>query len=163
MKNRRGSLVGGVVLILIGLAILAHQLRVSLVPWYYIYPFVFVLLGLASAYRIRGRGHRDGVFGTIFFLSLGAFFILREFDLIPYMHAWPFVAMAIGLGFVAQYFFVPNQWGVLIPGALFLFFGGASLLNELDYWYFFDIVRYWPLILIALGVIVLLNGLRQRA
>jgi hypothetical protein len=143
---------------------LAHRLNVPLPPWRYIYPFLFVLLGLASAYRIRGRGYRDGVFATVFFLSLGAFFILRSFGLIRYIYpAWPVLFIAAGLGFCAQYFFVPKQWGVIIPGAVLLVFGGALLLHEYDYWYFYDVIKYWPVILIAFGVGILLNALRQRA
>lgn len=159
----RGSLVGGLILILIGLALLANHLHMPLPRWRYIYPFVFILLGLASAYRIRGRGYRDGVFAAVFFLSLGAFFILRSFGLIMYIYpAWPVLLIAAGLGFLAQYFFVPQQWGVLVPGIALLLFGGAFLLHDLDFWYFYDLSKFWPIILIAFGVGILLNALRRR-
>jgi uncharacterized membrane protein YoaK (UPF0700 family) len=143
---------------------LAHQLEVRLPRWHYLYPFIFILLGLASAYRIRGRGYRDGVFATVFFLSLGAFFFLRNFGFIPYIYRpWPTWILAAGLGLCAQYFFVPRQWGVLVPGTVLLFLGGASLLYELDYWYFFDLAKFWPVILIAFGLGILLNALRRHA
>ncbi len=162
MSDRRGSLVGGLVLILIGLAMLANRLHVRLPGWDSIYPFVFILLGLASAYRIRGRGHREGVFGTVFFLSLGAFFVLRNFDLIPYFHSWPIFPIAVGLGILAQIIFVPSHWGVVIPGVVLVLFGVAMLFEELDYWYFYDVAKFWPVILIAFGIGILLNA-RRRA
>jgi len=163
IKNRRGSLVGGLILVLIGAVMLARRLNFSLPMWEDLYPFGFMLLGLASAYRIRGRGYRDGVFGAVFFLSLGAFFLLRHYNFIPYFHSWPIFPFAVGLGLLAQIVFVPKQWGVVIPGVMLVLFGGALLMEELDYFYFDDIGRYWPLLLIAFGVGVLLNARRQRA
>lgn len=161
--NRRGSLVGGLILIFIGAAMLARRLNVPLPVWEDLYPFGFILLGLASAYRIRGRGSNDGVFGAVFFLSLGAFFLLRNYDFIPYFHSWPIFPIAVGLGLLAQIVFVPKQWGVLIPGAILVLFGAALLLEELDYWNLYDVARFWPLILIAFGAGMLLNARRQRA
>jgi hypothetical protein len=163
MRNRRGSLVGGLILILIGAAMLADRLNIRLPAWEDMYPFIFILLGLASAYRIRGRGHRDGVFGAVFFLGLGAFFLLRNYGAIPYFHSWPVFPIAIGLGLIAQIAFVPQQWGVLIPGLAFIGFGVALLFEEFDYWRFYDMAKYWPLILIAFGIGILLNARRQRA
>jgi hypothetical protein len=163
IKNRRGSLVGGLILIFIGAVMLARRLNISLPIWEDLYPFGFILLGLASAYRIRGRGYNDGVFGTVFFLSLGAFFLLRNYNFIAYFHSWPVFPIAVGLGLLAQCVFVPKQWGLLIPGAAFVLFGVALLMEELEYWHFYDIARFWPLILIAFGVGILLNARRQRA
>jgi hypothetical protein len=163
MARNRGSLVGGLILILIGLFMLARRLGIDLPRWEHIYPFIFLLLGFASAYRIRGRGYRDGVFATVFFLSIGAFFLLRNFDFITYIYRpWPVWLMAAGLGFLVQYFFVPQDWGVLIPGLVLMAFGGAFFMRELDYWYFDDISSYWPVILIAFGIGILLNGLRRQ-
>jgi uncharacterized membrane protein len=165
MRNPRGrgSLVGGLILILIGLAMLAERLGARLPSWYDLYPFIFILLGLASAYRIRGRGHRDGVFGAVFFLSLGAFFLLRNFDVIPYFHSMPVFPIAVGLGLLAQFAFVPKNWGVLIPGAALVLFGLAMIFEDFDYWYLYDVAKYWPLLLIAFGIGILLNARRQRA
>jgi len=163
MRNRRGSLIGGLILILIGGAMLAERLNARLPGWEDLYPFIFILLGLASAYRIRGFGYRDGVFGAVFFLSLGVFFLLRNFNVIPYFHSWPMFPIAVGLGLIAPIAFVPKQWGGLIPGVALVLFGVALLFEEFDYWRLYDIARYWPLILIAFGVGVLLNARRQRA
>jgi len=57
---------------------------------------------------------------------------------------------------------VPKQWGLLIPGAVLVLFGVALLMEELDYWHFYDLARFWPLILIAFGAGMLLNAWRQR-
>jgi len=163
MRDRRGSLLGGLILVFIGVVMFAERLHFRFPSWQEIVPYFLIALGLASAYRIRGRGHRDGVFGAVFFLSLGAFFLLRRYDLIPYFHSWPMFPIAIGLGLLAQVLFAPNRFGVLIPAAVFLFFGCAGFLHEYDYWDFLDMARYWPVILIAFGISMLLNARRQRA
>ncbi|NUO82476.1 hypothetical protein HUU05_20570 [candidate division KSB1 bacterium] len=161
MAKQRSSIVPGIVLILIGLYFLANRLDWPIPDFFEIYPFVFLLLAIACAARIRGWGNRDGVFGTFFFLTLGVFFILRNYDLIPYIyHPWPIWLIAAGIGCIAVFVFAPSQWGMLIPGSAFLLFGGAFLLREFDIIYNVD--RYWPIIVIAIGVGILLKGLRKQ-
>ncbi len=161
MFRQSKSIVPGIILILIGLYFLADRLDWPLPDFFEIYPFLFLLLALASATRIRGWGRREGVFGAVFFLTLSAFFILRNYDFIPYIyHPWPIWLIAAGLGCLAVFIFAPSQWGMLIPGSAFLLFGGAFLLREFDIIYNID--RYWPIILIAIGVGILLRGLRKQ-
>ncbi len=161
MTKQKNSLVPGIILILIGLYFLANRLDWPIPDFFEIYPFIFLLLAIASATRIRGLGQRDGVFGTFFFLTLGLFFILRNYDFIPYIyHPWPIWLIAAGLGCIAVFVVAPSQWGMLIPGSAFLLFGGAFLLREFDIIYNVD--RYWPVIVIAIGVGILLKGLRKQ-
>lgn len=161
MAKRKNSLVPGIILILIGLYLLANRLDWPIPDFFEIYPFIFLLLAIASATRIRGLGQRDGVFGTFFFLTLGLFFILRNYDFIPYIyHPWPIWLIAAGVGCLAVFIVAPSQWGMLIPGSALLLFGGAFMLREFDIIYNVD--RYWPVILIAIGVGILLKGLRKQ-
>ena len=161
MATRRRPLLTGIILIVLGLYFLANRLDLPLPVFEQVYPFLFLLFAAASAYRIEGWGRREGVFGTIFFLTLGVFFLLRNFDYIPYIyHPWPVWLIAAGLGCVAGFVFVPSDWGLLIPGSALLLFGGSFLLREYDI--YLDATRYWPVILIAIGLGVLLKGLRKQ-
>jgi hypothetical protein len=162
MSRGGRSFTAGAILIVLGILLLADRLDWPFPPFDHLYPFVFLALAALSATRIRGWGQREGVFGTFFFLTLGVFFILRNFDLIPYVfNAWPIWLMAAGVGCVAVFVFVPKEWGILIPGSVLLLFGGAAFLREFDF--FYDMSRYWPVILIAIGLGMLVKGFRKRA
>lgn len=161
MTKRKSAIVPGIILILVGVYLFANRLDWPIPDFFEIYPFVFLLLAIASATRIQGWGRREGVLGTIFFLTLSVFFILRNYDFIPYIyHPWPIWLIAAGLGCLAVFIVAPSNWGMLIPGSAFLLFGGAFILREFDIIYNVD--RYWPIILIAIGVGVLLKGWRKQ-
>lgn len=162
MSRGGGSFTAGAIMIVLGLFLLADRLDWPFPPFDYVYPFVFLLFAGIAATRIRGLGRRDGVFGTFFFLTLGLFFVLRNFDFIPYEStAWPIWLIAAGVGCVAVFVFMPKEWGILIPGSVLLLFGGAAYLREFDF--FYDMSRYWPIILIAIGLGMLVKGFRRQA
>ncbi|MFY0627907.1 MAG: hypothetical protein JXR07_16530 [Reichenbachiella sp.] len=89
----------------------------------------------------------------IFLVSLGGYFLLRNFDLIPQM--------------IPHYFFGWEGIFVLIGGSMlltgkreglvFLAIGGFFLLNDIFYWPQFRIRDWWPVILIAIGLATLLR------
>lgn len=166
MAWQRSSLVPGIILVLIGLYLLSDRLPIPWPSFEHGYPFFYLLLGVAYALKIRGFGHTEGVFGTFFWLTLGVFFILRNFDFIPYQSwPWEIVIVAMGMGYLGNFFFKPTDRGVLIPAAVFLVLGGGSLLDYygvLDF-PFYDLERYWPILLIAIGAGIFFKGTRKVA
>lgn len=166
MAWQRRSLVPGIVLILIGLFLLSDRLPIPWPSFEHGYPFFYLLLALGSAMKMRGFGETEGVFGAFFWLTLGVFFILRNFDFIPY-RAWPWeiVIVAIGVGYLGKFFFKPSDWGLLIPSAAFLVLGGGALLDYYGviYFPFYDLERYWPILLIAIGAGILFKSTRKIA
>lgn len=164
MAQRRSSLVPGLVLIGLGLILLANRLDWAHLRWYHLYPLILIALGIGSAYSIRGKGNRDGVFQTVFFLVLGIFFVLRNYEIIPYLYVdefWPIFLIAPGLAMIAIFFFVPSEWRVLIPGSALVLFGGLLMADELGYVEIYRLVDYWPVILIAIGLSIFFKGFRQ--
>ncbi len=164
MAERRSSLVPGLVLIGVGLAILSTRMDWPDIRWSQIYPIIFILIGAASAYSIRGRGRRDGVFPTVFFLTLGVFFVLRNYNFIEYWYLdefWPIFLIAPGLAMLATVFFVPGEWRLLIPGLALVIFGGLLIADELNYLQIYRLWDYWPVILIAIGVSIFFKGFKE--
>jgi hypothetical protein len=165
MSQRRSSLVPGLILIALGLILLANRLDWAHPRWYHIYPLILVAFGIGSAYSIRGRGHSDGVFQTVFFLSLGIFFVLRNYDILPrYLYIdefWPIFLIAPGLAMIAVFLFVPDEWRMLIPGGALAAFGGLLMADELGYVQIYRLADYWPVILIAVGLSIFFKGFRQ--
>ncbi|MCL4706149.1 hypothetical protein KJ068_13355 [bacterium] len=164
MAWQRRSLVPGIILILIGLFLLSDRLPIPWPSFEHSYPIFYLLLALGNAMKMRGFGQTEGVFGTFFWLTLGVFFILRNFDFIPY-RSWPWeiVIVAIGVGYLGKFFFKPSDWGLLIPSAAFLVLGGGALLDYYGvlYFPFYDLERYWPILLIAIGAGVLFKSTRR--
>lgn len=167
MATPRRSFLPGIILILIGFFLLSDHLNLPWPSFEAGYPILFIIFGVASAARIRfGDKSLEGVFGAFFWLTLGIFFFLRNFDYIPY-RAWPWeiVVVAFGMGFLGKFLFRPSEWGTLVPAAAFLYLGGGGLLDyyEVVYFPFYDLQRYWPVLLIAMGVGIVINGARRAA
>jgi hypothetical protein len=68
---------------------------------------------------------------------------------------WPAFILGPGAGFLLMYFFGKKELGLLIPGAIF---------STLALLFFFHTTRYgefWPLIIIAAGVLLILNSRKK--
>ncbi len=169
MSEKKRSIVPGVVLILIGAAFLLQQLRILDFTWRESYPFILMAVGAVFLITIFTKGDRGASFPATVLLVLGIFFFLRNFgyfsldyyfyDLRDY---WPIFLIAFGLGFIVLFLFKSDDWGVLVPGGLLLFFGAVFFLNTIDILYWRNITDFWPVILIAVGVSIVINNLRKR-
>ena len=164
MFQRRGSLIPGLILIGLGVALLSHRLGWPDLRWSHIYPLLLLAIGMGSAFSLRGRGHRGGVFPTVFFLALGVFFALRNYEVIEYLYPdefWPIFLIAPGLAMIAIVFFVPGEWRMLIPGGALVLFGALLMADELGYLRINRLSDYWPVILIAVGLGIFFKGFKQ--
>jgi len=168
MVEKKGSLVPGILLIVIGLWFFARRFLYFTPHWIRIYPVLFILFGIFLFFETFRRQHSGALFWGVVFLFLGGFFSLRNFGIIPYFYAdeyWPIFLLAVGVGFVGLFAFRPRDWGVLIPAFLFLFFGvGFSLHTFPGYFWGWErfLENYWPIILILVGLGVFVSGLQGR-
>lgn len=168
MADKKVSIVPGLLLVLVGVALLLNKL--DLVEWYWgdVYPVIMLGLGILFFSFVFVRRDRNASFWGTTFLLLGGFFFLRNFDIIPYYfweEIWPVIPLAIGIGFIVLYAFKPEDWGVLIPGAVLLFIGIVALANTMDfYWRTRELVEdFWPVILIVIGgALVLSSFIRKK-
>lgn len=169
-ESKKASLFPGIFLIFFGAILLLNKIIPDLISWRHIYPVTLIGLGLwwllsAGCYHKKDKG---GIFpGTILFF-IGLFFLLRNFDIVPYYYVrdiWPIFLIIFGLGFVASFFAKPTDWGVLIPGAIFLFLGVFFLLKMyyiID-WELWELIGdYWPVLLILIGGSIILGSLRRK-
>lgn len=169
MSEKHRSIVPGVILILIGVVFLLQQMEIWHFTWRETYPFI--LLGVSAIFivSIFTKGDRGASFPASVFLVLGIFFFLRNFgyfsldyyfyDLRDY---WPIFLIAFGLGFIVLFLFKSDDWGVLVPGGVLLFLGAIFFLNTIDVLYWRNITDFWPVILIALGLSIVISNLRKR-
>ncbi|MFQ5640281.1 MAG: LiaI-LiaF-like domain-containing protein [bacterium] len=170
MEKREKSFTPGVILIVIGLYFLLDQLNLFHFSWREIFPVALLLLGSLFLVSIFTRKDKSAAFPATVLLVLGAFYFLRNFDLLPYdfylyrmRDYWPVFLIAFGLGFIVLFLLNTHDWGLMIPGGLLLFFGVTFLLDKIGFLYWDDFVEYWPVILIAIGTGIVVANLRKKA
>jgi len=96
MRHNSGRVIGGIVILMVGLAILARQAGLDLPYWLFSWPMILVVIGL----YIGGRDNfRLG--GWIAVFLVGAVFLADDvfdyFDLDIARYFWPSIIIAIGL------------------------------------------------------------------
>lgn len=167
MSTRRPSIIPGLLLIIIGILFLLNKFLPFSFGWYEIYPLIFLAMGILFFVSIIGKPHKGAVFPGTILLLLGIFFILRNFDLIPYRYVrevWPIMLIIFGFAFLAIFITKPSDWGVLIPAGICLFIGGIFYANRFYhfYWDAWDLFAdYWPVFLILIGAGIVLKSLRK--
>ena len=169
MPDKKSSIVPGALMIIVGGLLLLHRLDLIYLRWRDTYPLI--MLGLSvwlfiSAFSKEDKGQ---VFPATILLILGAFFFMRNFNLFLFDYyfydwedAWPIFLVAVGAGFVTLFIFKPDDWGVLIPGGILLGLGVVFFLRNFGFFYWFDFANFWPVILIAIGVFLVLSGMNKK-
>lgn len=163
MLNRRGAVVPGLLLIALGAWLLAVTLGVRLPGLEKLWPGFVIAFGLACLVEFLAGGRRSQglVFVGVAAALLGGFFL--AFTLGPLAWAdlrqwWPALVLIGGLAFLAQWLARPAERGLLVPAGLALLAGAAALavtLGRVRADVAEQIVKLWPLLLIAVGFILL--------
>lgn len=170
MAQSTKSYTPGVVLIATGFFLLLWQLGVLEVSVRELTPILLIALGCWFFYSAAAKKDRGAVFPGTIFLVLGLFFAVRNYGLFAFRvhfydfsEYWPVFLIAFGLGFLVMFFVKPEDWGVLIPGSVLLFFGLVFLMRTVNYFYWRDVIRFWPLILIVIGISIIVSGLKHNS
>jgi len=105
-----------------------------------------------GARRVVGPGLLVGLWIT----TLGVIFLLDQLGIVPahvaFQFVWPAILIVAGAAILLSTHSGSRFWGVLL-----LAWGAASISNELGFLHV-HIGSFWPLVLIALGVTMLLNS-----
>ena len=165
MERRRGGWIGGLVLILLGVAFLAQQF----------YPDVFggwmFLVGLGIIFLVAYVVSQQYGFlipGAIL-TGLGVGVALIETNTVSGGETVEggVIVLALGISFLAIWLSDllltrgrPGGWWPLIPGGI-LTVVGVSLLYENEAW-LESVAQWWPLIFIIIGVWILLERAIRR-
>ena len=171
MQRNRGSLVGGLILILLGLAFLVQQALPD-----YFGGWLF-LVGLALVFLVAYIATREYGYlipGCIL-MGLGIPFAVVQLQtsqggwVISGVNAEEggIFVLGLGLGFVAIFLIDllvargrPGGWWPLIPGGI-ITLAGLAILSENEQW-LESIGQWWPLIFIFIGVAIILSLVRRR-
>jgi hypothetical protein len=167
MRQRRGALFPGLLLIGLGLWFLADTLGLALPGLAGLWPVFPAAFGLAclGQYFLESRENHGLVFIGVAATLVGA--LLFAITLGPLAwgdlgRLWPLFVIIGGLAFVAQWLAQPEVRGLLVPGLFGLTVGGVALLlttNVLGSAAGQLAARLWPVLLIVLGLALLVSYL----
>ena len=164
--KKNSSIVPGLLLIMIGAALLVNKMDWWRFRWDEFYPIALLVLAAASSYSLL-RGNSKSAFGASFFLIAGLITFLRNFAIINslwFVEIWSILLLALGVSFFVLYLFNPHDWGVLIPGGILSFFGVWAFFQDLDvHWFNFHYLGdFWPLILVIIGLGLIVSALLRK-
>ena len=156
----------GVVLIVIGGALLINRLGIFHIGYSYILWSLIIIFGVVEVTRGFSGSHSGRIFlGTVMFLY-GLYFLLRATDYVELRGHMliPATFIIMGFAFIMMYLNNLKEWAFLIPAVILVGVGGAYILSDVGYLYPWEVretVRlYWPVGLILIGVAIVF---RRRA
>lgn len=159
--TQRNSMIGGIVLIVIGLFTLVAQITRSETLGLLILPAlaaIFLAWGIMT--RNAGLLVPAGILGG---LGIGVLLITGALSALPGEAKGGVVVLSLGLGFVAVTLLstiITNkkQAWALIPGAILALVGAALLAGGAGLQVLEFIGNLWPLVLIGIGVSIIFFG-----
>lgn len=161
---KRDSMVWGIILIVLGAAFLVNQLFPNVFGGFS-WPWILIVLG--GVFTIASLVSRTGglMIPGLILIGLGGIFIYqtRSGNWESWAYIWALIPAFAGLGMVIGGLYDPEMREargaglLMILGGLIAFavFGGFFGLNQ-------NLLRFWPVLLILLGLVVLFRALRPR-
>jgi len=167
-SDKRGNMIGGLILIAIGIWFLLGSLGVNLPDIGRLWPIFPTLAGLAFiAGYFMGSEKEAGLLipGVGAFLT-GIFFFFFTFGLFEWgamSRLWPVFPLIGGIAFTAVWLAGGRQEaGLLVPAGGALAVGIIGLIFTLGRFSFALIATYWPVILIVIGLGILAQNLIRK-
>ena len=166
---KQTSYIPGLILILIGLLILTRNLGMYFLSFKDVITLGFVSIGALLLFQGIVRRNKTGIYPGTLLLLVGTWLTMERFRITNYYTMdmmWPLFIVIPGISFFITYIFKPSEWQLLIPGSILTIIGGGFLLAEMEYIRFWQIGtwlgKFWPLLIIVIGIFILLNGLKKR-
>jgi hypothetical protein len=161
-------LIPGLVLIALGAWFLVRALGFNLPGMAAMWPIFPTIVGLSMFvgwfFAPKKQGSHGIMIPAVINLMVGLFFFGFTFNILRWGDMavlWPVFPLIVGVAFfVAWVFSGLRDWGLLIPCAIT---GGVGIVG-LGYTVFREVeavsslIRYWPVLLIGLGILVLIGG-----
>jgi len=163
-KRRRSSLIGGLVLVLLGLLILAIQLLPG-IQLLFSWPWIIVGFGLVVFLVGTATGVPALAIPACLIGGLGGILYYQNAtgDWDSWAYIWALIPGFVGLGIVLSGLLGENRTDTMRAGGLLIlislvlfavfgsFFGALGLMGD-----------YWPVLLILLGLVLLVSPFLRR-
>ena len=171
-SSRSGVLIPGLVLIALGAWFLVRALGFDLPGMAAMWPIFPTIVGLSMFvgwfFSPKKRGSHGIMIPAVINFLVGVFFFGFTFSFFEWSDMavlWPVFPLIVGVAFfVAWVFSGLRDWGLLVPCAITAGVGivglGYTVFGQVEA--ISSLIRYWPVLLIVLGILVLNGGLVGR-
>lgn len=166
MTSQRAT---GIALLIAGFLLLAFQLDWLSFEGPRFWGFISLLIGLAMIRKATTNPERRGALGGTFFVLFSIFLFIVDTSVRPLPRPLIVGTIFSCLAIANLVYFLVTRWKRNLNLFMFFFFGaiGTSILmvyyQIIDVWQFEEIAStYWPVILIILGAIILIDSLVQK-
>ncbi len=158
-EQKRGSPIPGLILIALGIFFLLANLDVFSIHGELVWTYVLIFLGISFWIGyFFDRSQVGRLMPGCVLLTLGLLFHYTSthgWDTISIL--WPFFLLAPAFGFYAMFIFGPRDRSLLVPAGILTILAAVFLFQNYDR----DIRFIWPVVLIAIGVLLLYRGRRH--
>jgi len=130
------------------------------VGWRHVWPLFPIAFGLLSLHTYRKKGNPDLLFAGLVSTLLGVFFLFFAFGMVGWVRmnsVWPVIPLVVGGSLLASHF-ARRDGGSLIPEVAIIVFALVAFLfttERIDPRVASPFVRFWPLVLVLAGVVIL--------
>ena len=167
-SSRSGVLIPGLVLIGLGAWFLIRALGVDLPGMAALWPIFPTIVGLSMFVGWLVSSNKRGSYGmmipAVINFLIGVFFFAFTFGFFKWRDMavlWPVFPLIVGVAFfVAWLFSGLRDWGMLVPAGITAGVGvvglGFTLFGQVEA--VTSLLKYWPVLLIGLGILVLIGG-----
>ena len=128
----------------------------------------FIVGGILWFGNGMGRTDRKGVLAGTFFTAFGAVMVMMREGILRTHDDFGFAMFFYALGLANLVYFLvrSERWYNFGWAAAYAAIGSALLLSHYGYfsrWFIFHTIEtYWPLILVAIGILFIIKGYRKR-
>jgi hypothetical protein len=165
MTKRYGP---GIILIFIGILLLLDEAAVISLRWADFFSYGLLLIGIMMLLNGSERPDRRGVLGGTFFVCFGLALTLMRNRILIRDDEFGAAVLFLSLALANLVYFMVNgyRWPNFTWAVIFAVIGSLVLISFYGYypsWYIYDLLeRYWPLILILIGLSILFRGLKKQ-
>lgn len=150
---KSSNFIFGLGLILFGILLLFQNFGYIRINFSDIWPFFVILAGLGFWLGYLGNRENYGLImpGTILIVYGLMFLYCAVEGWYTMQYVWPFFLIGPGIGFFLMYLLGKHDRDLLIPGTILTLLGLFFFMGRTGYF------RYWPVLLIILGIIILIR------
>jgi len=159
----------GLTLVLIGVWLSLRNFGIIDLSFEHLYPIALLLCAGGLFYSVKKRGESAALFPATIFLTLGAFFLLRNYDFLSWKYNyyniseyWPIFPLAFGIAYFSKYLQNKTDRSLLIPAVTLSTLGLVFMLQSVKLFLCDNFLDLWPLSLVLAGLIIILTSLRSK-